>query len=67
MHAESGQKALADCRLTDEFWKIAHPEADAMKIVDKHGRVTFEDDEPPQGEHGTRSTDRALSAEIDQK
>ena len=51
MHAESGQKALNDCKLTDEFWKIAHPEADAMKIVDKHGRVTFEDeDEPPQGE-----------------
>jgi hypothetical protein len=45
MHAESGQKALADCKLMEESWKIAHPEADAMKIVDKNGRVTFEDEE----------------------
>lgn len=45
MHVESGQKALAECHLTEEFLKIAHPEAEAMKIVDKHGKVTFDDDE----------------------
>ncbi|CAM6127820.1 unnamed protein product [Calypogeia fissa] len=45
IHVESGQQALKMAGLLHEFDRIAHPDWDAMKIVDKHGNVTFDDDE----------------------
>ncbi|KAI0298696.1 hypothetical protein B0F90DRAFT_1731835 [Multifurca ochricompacta] len=47
MHTESGQYALETAQLTAQFRKIARPEGEDLKIVDKHGTVFFEDTPPP--------------------
>lgn len=43
MHPESGQYALETAQLTTQFRKVARPEGDETKIVDKHGTVVFQD------------------------
>ena len=56
MHPHSGQRALELAGLMEEFLKIAHPEADEMKIIDQNGNVTYEESEEPKGgpQHGGR-------------
>jgi 2-polyprenyl-6-methoxyphenol hydroxylase-like FAD-dependent oxidoreductase len=67
MHPESGQYALETAQLTAQFRKLARPEGEEMRILDKHGTVVFEDlpppapaseDPAPQDEHGPRRGDR---------
>jgi 2-polyprenyl-6-methoxyphenol hydroxylase-like FAD-dependent oxidoreductase len=65
IHPESGQYALETAQLTAQFRKVARPEGEEMKIVDKHGTVVFEDlpppapeDPSPQDEQGPRRGDR---------
>jgi 2-polyprenyl-6-methoxyphenol hydroxylase-like FAD-dependent oxidoreductase len=65
MHPESGQYALETAQLTAQFRKVARPEGEEMKILDKNGTVVFEDlpplgseDPAPQDGHGPRRGDR---------
>jgi len=65
MHPESGQYALETAQLTSQFRKVARPEGEEMKIMDKQGTVVFEDlpspaleSHAPQDEHGPRRGDR---------
>lgn len=65
MHPESGQYALETAQLTSQFRKVARPEGEEMKIMDKQGTVVFQDLPPPalenqapQDEHGPRRGDR---------
>lgn len=46
MHPESGQYALETAQLTAQFRKVARPEGEETKIMDKHGTVVFEDPTP---------------------
>ncbi|KAI9816342.1 MAG: hypothetical protein M1832_005099 [Thelocarpon impressellum] len=53
LHAESGQRALKDAGLWDEFLKHARYDGDVMVIVDKHGKkhmVMGGDDDAGAGE-----------------
>ena len=43
IHAETGQYALEAAQLTAQFRKVARPEGEETKIMDKHGTVVFED------------------------
>ncbi|MFG2781350.1 FAD-dependent oxidoreductase [Streptomyces prunicolor] len=47
IHEEDGQRALADAGLTEEFRSIIHEGAEAMRILDQHGKVLF--DQPDDG------------------
>jgi len=65
MHPESGQYALETAQLTSQFRKVARPEGEEMKIMDKQGTVVFEDlpspaleGQAPQDGHGPRRGDR---------
>ena len=49
LHPESGQRALDLAGLTQEFLKIAHPEADEMKIIDQNGDVTYDESDDSEG------------------
>ncbi|KAH9973871.1 hypothetical protein BGW80DRAFT_227672 [Lactifluus volemus] len=59
MHPESGQYALQTAQLMEQFRKVARPEDDEMKIVDKHGTMVYEDGPPPAAESIT------LEGEVD--
>jgi len=48
LHAEGGLLALKEVGLMDEFEKFARKEGDSMRILDKTGKVWYEDE--PQGE-----------------
>jgi 2-polyprenyl-6-methoxyphenol hydroxylase-like FAD-dependent oxidoreductase len=48
MHVESGQMALRAAGLFTEFERAILPGGDASRVIDKHGRVLF--DEPGNGE-----------------
>lgn len=52
LHEESGQHALAEAGLTGEFRAIAREEGEALRILDKHGVVRFEETADAGG--GTR-------------
>lgn len=43
LHAESGQLALREAGLYDEFKKYARPEGDALKVVNPAGTVLWDD------------------------
>lgn len=47
LHDDGGQKALIEAQLIDEFKKFARPEGQAMKVIDKHGTVKYEDEGRP--------------------
>jgi 2-polyprenyl-6-methoxyphenol hydroxylase-like FAD-dependent oxidoreductase len=49
LHAHSGQRALREAGLYEEFKKYARPEGDAMKLVTSSGKVVWnENDEKPK-------------------
>lgn len=52
LHEESGQRALAEAGLTDQFRAIAREEGEALRILDRHGVVQFEETAEAGG--GTR-------------
>lgn len=39
IHEDDGQRALADAGLTDEFRAIIHEGAEALRVVDQHGKL----------------------------
>ena len=41
LHVESGQRALREAGLEAEFLRIARPESQDFRIMDKHARVVF--------------------------
>jgi 2-polyprenyl-6-methoxyphenol hydroxylase-like FAD-dependent oxidoreductase len=43
LHEESGQRALAEAGLGAQFREIAREEGEALRILDKHGVVRFEE------------------------
>lgn len=47
IHQDDGQRALADAGLTDEFRAIIHEGAEALRVLDQHGRLLH--DEPDDG------------------
>jgi 2-polyprenyl-6-methoxyphenol hydroxylase-like FAD-dependent oxidoreductase len=52
LHEESGRRALAEAGLTPAFRSIAREEGEALRILDKHGVVRFEETAEQSG--GTR-------------
>ncbi|WP_372665397.1 FAD-dependent oxidoreductase [Amycolatopsis kentuckyensis] len=52
LHEESGQRALAEAGLTRQFRAIAREEGEALRILDRHGVVRFEETADAAG--GTR-------------
>ncbi|MGW5720223.1 FAD-dependent oxidoreductase [Amycolatopsis sp. NPDC003865] len=52
LHEESGQRALAEAGLTRQFRAIAREEGEALRILDRHGVVRFEEAADASG--GTR-------------
>jgi 2-polyprenyl-6-methoxyphenol hydroxylase-like FAD-dependent oxidoreductase len=47
IHEDDGQRALADAGLTDEFRAIIHEGAEALRVLDQHGKLLY--DEPDDG------------------
>ncbi|HVI54522.1 MAG TPA: NAD(P)/FAD-dependent oxidoreductase [Luteibacter sp.] len=50
LHAESGQYALAQARLGEAFRRIARYEDQGTRVLDRDGRVLFEDADPTDGD-----------------
>lgn len=57
IHAETGQLALKECGLFDEFQKLARYDDQAFKAVDKEGNV-LADHQPGKDEYGRPEIDR---------
>jgi 2-polyprenyl-6-methoxyphenol hydroxylase-like FAD-dependent oxidoreductase len=57
MHVESGRLALRTAGVYDEFRRLIHPKAEAMRVLDKAGTV-FIDEPPPEGEGMRPEIDR---------
>lgn len=43
IHDDGGQKALIAAELFDQFKSLSRPEGNATKIIDKHGKIHYED------------------------
>jgi 2-polyprenyl-6-methoxyphenol hydroxylase-like FAD-dependent oxidoreductase len=43
IHEDDGQRALADAGLTDEFRAIIHEGAEALRVLDQHGKLLHDD------------------------
>jgi 2-polyprenyl-6-methoxyphenol hydroxylase-like FAD-dependent oxidoreductase len=52
LHVESGQRALRDARLYEEFRAHIQPQGEAMRVMDKAGTVFI--DQAPDGAEGLR-------------
>lgn len=48
LHVESGQRALREAGLYEDFRRLVRPQAEAMRVMDKAGTV-FIDQAPPDG------------------
>ncbi len=58
MHEESGQRALREAGLYEEFRRRTHPQGETLRVLDKAGTVYI--DHAPAGGEGTRpEIDRA--------
>lgn len=57
LHADSGQIALKEAGLLDEFFALARPEGQAMRVLSRHGEVLV-DYRPPAGEDAAPEIDR---------
>lgn len=57
IHEESGQRALREAGLYEEFRRHTHPGGEAMRVLDKAATVRLAD-EPPGGEGGRPEIDR---------
>jgi 2-polyprenyl-6-methoxyphenol hydroxylase-like FAD-dependent oxidoreductase len=62
IHAESGQLALSEAQLIDEFRKIARAEGEDLRIADKTGHLHWE--EIDSGDHGRPEIDRIQLRDI---
>ncbi|MDT7728262.1 MAG: hypothetical protein QOI21_4838 [Actinomycetota bacterium] len=63
MHEESGQLALREAGLYEEFRRLTHPQGEAMRVLDKAGTV-FIDHEPEGGEGGRPEIDRTALRDL---
>src|SRR3954470_17772944 len=52
MHEESGQRALRETGLYEDFRALVHPQGDALRILDKAGTVFI--DQPAEESGGAR-------------
>jgi 2-polyprenyl-6-methoxyphenol hydroxylase-like FAD-dependent oxidoreductase len=59
IHEESGQFALREAHLYEEFRRFTHPQGEHVRVLDKSARV-FVDDGPPDGEGGRPEIDRTV-------
>lgn len=57
IHEESGQRALREAGLYEEFRRHTHPGGEAMRVLDKAATVRLAD-EPPGGEGGRPEINR---------
>lgn len=56
LHTESGQLALREAGLYEEFRRLTRPQAEAMRVMDKAGTVFI--DQPAAGNSGRPEIDR---------
>jgi 2-polyprenyl-6-methoxyphenol hydroxylase-like FAD-dependent oxidoreductase len=56
LHEESGQRALREAGLHEEFLKLVHPQGEAMRVLDKAGTVFI--DQPAEDGAGRPEVDR---------
>lgn len=63
IHEDSGQIALREAGLYEEFRRHTHPLGESLRILDKTGRV-FIDHSPPGGEGGRPEIDRTVLREL---
>ncbi|WP_030901828.1 FAD-dependent oxidoreductase [Streptomyces sp. NRRL F-5126] len=49
IHDDSGQVALRAAGLYDEFRALVHPGGEAMRVLDKHGKVRLDQEDDGQG------------------
>jgi 2-polyprenyl-6-methoxyphenol hydroxylase-like FAD-dependent oxidoreductase len=63
MHEESGQFALRTAGLYEEFRRLTHPQGEAMRVLDKSGRV-FINYAPEEGEGGRPEIDRTALRDL---
>jgi 2-polyprenyl-6-methoxyphenol hydroxylase-like FAD-dependent oxidoreductase len=59
IHEDSGQIALREAGLYDEFRRQTHPLGESLRVMDKNGTV-FIDHAPPGGEGGRPEIDRTV-------
>jgi 2-polyprenyl-6-methoxyphenol hydroxylase-like FAD-dependent oxidoreductase len=59
IHTDTGQVALKEAGLFEEFLEHIHVEGEAIRVLDKHGRV-FIDQEEPAGGNGRPEIDRKV-------
>jgi 2-polyprenyl-6-methoxyphenol hydroxylase-like FAD-dependent oxidoreductase len=52
LHSESGQLALREAGLFEEFQKHSLPAAEAMKLIKSDGRVAWDENDPKKSEAG---------------
>lgn len=64
LHPESGQRAMFEAGLTDEFWAIARPEAEDLRIVDSTETMIAHKVAPHGGPAGRPEVDRAALRDL---
>jgi 2-polyprenyl-6-methoxyphenol hydroxylase-like FAD-dependent oxidoreductase len=62
LHEESGQRALREAGLHEEFLKLVHPQGEAMRVLDKEGTVFI--DQPAEAGVGRPEVDRRALREL---
>src|SRR5882672_7963971 len=62
MHEESGQRALRETGLYEEFRKLVHPEGESMRILDKTGAVFI--DRPGEDGEGRPEVERTALRQL---
>ena len=63
MHVESGQRALREAGLYEEFCRRTHPQGEAMRVLDKHGTV-FIDQASEDSQESRPEIDRAALRDL---
>jgi 2-polyprenyl-6-methoxyphenol hydroxylase-like FAD-dependent oxidoreductase len=63
MHEESGQRALREAGLYDEFRRHTHPQGEHLRVLDKTGTVHI-DTGPEGGEGGRPEIDRSTLRDL---
>jgi len=63
MHEESGQRALRETGLYEDFRRLTHPQGEHMRVLDKTGEVHV-DTGPEGGEGGRPEIDRSVLRDL---
>lgn len=62
LHEESGQRALHEAGLYEEFRKLVHPQGEAMRVLDRTGKVFI--DQPAEAGRGRPEVDRSALRDL---